>query len=804
MSGVTTLTVSINWNQTETISAQNGGAIDLSGLVTISTPGDDILEITADGLGSFVDVRNVTDYLPSNVTFNELNQGKVPHQDPGGPADADGDGVPDWDEVNLHGTDPAEPDTDLDGMSDGYEVDHRLNPLADDAHADTDTDGYTNIEEFHRNTNPRDPDDPRRSYFISPDGSDVALSGTQEHPWQTIGYALSQVEATEMYPAIFLLAAGTYGEDVSLEAYLTVQGPSDADAIIAGAVTGASASALRNLCIEVAGSVLLDMNDVAMEVRELCFAGAGSTGIQVQGEAPSDSLITKCTFSGLDTGVEIFDALPTVRKCVFDDIQTGILVHAAAPAKDSVHGLGLAEDPNSGYNTFGSVSGSAVVNEGDAPLRMENNDWSTDELGEITAMIDGEADVEPFLAAGKALLAGTLIRSIWDADTLERITDGAVETAGFVITENVDGTYVFASLPAGDYVVTTTAPGYLDDVQNATLYSGEVLPIASPLRSSGETGSDAGFSATPTSGFAPLEVSFLDQSTAPPSITAWAWDFGDSETSTEQNPTHTYQSAGTYTITLSITTASGGDTETKPAYITVNDTVPPSAAFSAAPTFGFSPLQVQFNDESVAGTASITAWLWDFGDGESSTEQDPAHTYSIAGQYDVSLTVTTGHGEDTETKAAFISVQDVAGPTALFSGTPTSGDVPLEVLFTDESDPGTSAIASWLWDFGDGGTSDEQHPSHTYDASGDYDVSLTVSTEHGSSTETKTAYITATETSGQNQTDIDGNGAVNASDVQLVINAALGIDTGYNCDVDGDGATNATDVQLVINAALGL
>ena len=103
----------------------------------------------------------------------------------------------------------------------------------------------------------------------------------------------------------------------------------------------------------------------------------------------------------------------------------------------------------------------------------------------------------------------------------------------------------------------------------------------------------ADFGATPTSGAAPLSVSFTDATTG--SVTSWSWTFGDTATSLVQNPSHTYTAVGTYTVSLTATGPGGSDVATKIGYITVNEP-PPVADFSGAPTAGTAPLAVAFTD----------------------------------------------------------------------------------------------------------------------------------------------------------------------------------------------------------------
>lgn len=166
----------------------------------------------------------------------------------------------------------------------------------------------------------------------------------------------------------------------------------------------------------------------------------------------------------------------------------------------------------------------------------------------------------------------------------------------------------------------------------------------------------ADFSADVTSGQTPLTVNFTDLSTNTP--TSWAWDFGDGGTSTDQNPTHIYSTVGIYTVTLTATNVAGSDPETKVDYITAGIV---TADFSGTPLSGTEPLTVSFTDLS-AGPPDT--WLWDFGDGESSTVQNPVHVYSTSGSYTVSLTASNSVSSGDEIKSLYITVSS-ADPTNL-------------------------------------------------------------------------------------------------------------------------------------------
>jgi PKD repeat protein len=166
--------------------------------------------------------------------------------------------------------------------------------------------------------------------------------------------------------------------------------------------------------------------------------------------------------------------------------------------------------------------------------------------------------------------------------------------------------------------------------------------------------------------------------------------------------------------------------------------VVPVAAFMGSPTSGTVSLTVTFTDQS---TGSPTSWSWTFGDGGTSTLQNPIYTYNATGTYTVVLTATNAAGSDSETKTNYITVNPCAAPVAAFAGTPTSGSAPLTVYFTDQS---TNTPTSWSWTFGDGGTSTVKNPSHVYTNAGTYTVALTATNSCGSDVETKASFITVT------------------------------------------------------------
>jgi len=219
-----------------------------------------------------------------------------------------------------------------------------------------------------------------------------------------------------------------------------------------------------------------------------------------------------------------------------------------------------------------------------------------------------------------------------------------------------------------------------------------------------------------------LTISFIDMSVVDPgdTIISWSWDFGDGSTSTLQYPVHTYAMSGNYTVSLMVMCICGAiDTSSQVVFAYLK----PEADFTYTT---YCNNFVNFIDLSIANSANITSWSWDFHDGGTSTVPSPIHYYSMAGTYNVYLSVVNSFGcIDSVTLPVIVTEMPIADFTAdtACEGTPTQ--------FTDLSIPGHSPLISWTWDFGDGGTSTAQNPTHIYTSHGIYLVTLIIGLDCG-------------------------------------------------------------------------
>ena len=226
----------------------------------------------------------------------------------------------------------------------------------------------------------------------------------------------------------------------------------------------------------------------------------------------------------------------------------------------------------------------------------------------------------------------------------------------------------------------------------------------------------------------------------------------------------------------------------------------PVAVLTANPTSGEAPLQVNFTGSNSTDDNAIVSYNWDFGDGNLASTPDPIHTYTTAGSFEAQLTVSDEQGL-TDTAMITIDVaQPNESPIARISASPTSGDAPLLVNFIGSNSTDDKAVVSYAWDFDDGNTSDVADPTHTFNATGNYTVQLTVSDQEGltdtttqvievgTSNQAPIAMLTASPTSGEAPLSVVFTGSLSTDDNGVV---------SYNWDFgDGNSSTTADPVHI--------
>lgn len=433
---------------------------------------------------------------------------------------------------------------------------------------------------------------------------------------------------------------------------------------------------------------------------------------------------------------------------------------------------------------------SAISTSGCAPFTVQFNDqsssnatsWAWSFPGGNPSSSTQQNPSVTYSAAGTYTVSLTVENALGE-NTLTQsnyITVGTVPTAGFTNTTNLltanfnnnssnassyswdfgDGNSSINDNPShtydedGTYTVTLTATnncGAVTATQTVTVAS---MPTA-------------GFSANITSGCAPFIVQFSNESSENATTFQWTFPGGTPASSSAENPSVTYNEAGTYTVTLTVSNAAGSNSVTETNFITVDDV--PDAGFNAT----VDELTVTFNNT----TQNATGYEWDFGDGNTSNDENPEHTYSQDGTYEVTLTATNGCGSVTTNGQFTVATP----PTASFSAASTKGCAPFEVQFLNES---SENAATFAWEFPGGtpSTSSEENPVVTYNSPGSYNVTLTVSNVSGSDVYELSNYVTV-----EALPNAGFNTVVNNSTV-LFTNTSIGADS-YLWDF-GDGTTS--------------
>ncbi|MBO3096483.1 PKD domain-containing protein [Cellulomonas dongxiuzhuiae] len=248
-------------------------------------------------------------------------------------------------------------------------------------------------------------------------------------------------------------------------------------------------------------------------------------------------------------------------------------------------------------------------------------------------------------------------------------------------------------------------------------------------------------------------------------VTSWAWDLGDGTTAQGVTPpAHTYDLAGTYTVTLTVTDDKGA-TSARQQSVTVAN-APPVATFTVAA----SHLDVAVDaSASTDPDGAVVGYSWRFGDGATATGATASHTYASAGTYTVTLTV-SDHDGTTTTTTQDVTVAPNQAPVAGFVAQPSALAVAFAPVGTADPD---GTVASYAWDFGDGATSAQEAPTHTYVEPGTYTVRLTVTDDLGATGTTSSRVV------------VTANAAPVAAFTPTTALLRLAVDASASSDPDG-------------------
>jgi PKD repeat protein len=276
-----------------------------------------------------------------------------------------------------------------------------------------------------------------------------------------------------------------------------------------------------------------------------------------------------------------------------------------------------------------------------------------------------------------------------------------------------------------------------------------------------------------------LEPVTFDASESTGNITEYVWDFGDGQTGSSVEVSHTYSAAGTYLATLTVIADNDDETSSsREIVVNVPPNQPPIATYTPNPATGMAPLLVTFIPTATDPDGTFIQYFWDFGDGVTITGKITNHTYQEPGTYLTTLTVTDIDGAET-----------VAGPstnqppTASFSATPEAGEAVLQVSFNASGsfDP-DGAITLYNWNFGDGETNSGVTRNHSYSEAGTYLAKLTVTDNDGATASTTQEIIVFVVDADCSINPCDDNATCDDSGAEIICSCNSGwTGNGFSC-----------------------
>ena len=357
--------------------------------------------------------------------------------------------------------------------------------------------------------------------------------------------------------------------------------------------------------------------------------------------------------------------------------------------------------------TSGDFDGSTLVDENDADLWfsvVDDYEAPVAEAGDNQSCETGD-ELSFSGSESTASNGSSLVLFEWDFES-----DGVVDAVGSERSHRFD--------LEGEYTVTLRVTDSIGEVDEDSLTV--TVTNREPIVS---------FTWLPMELTVLADVEFNDTSVdLDGSVVSWFWDFGDGGTSFQEDPSHQYDDKGNFTVTLVVTDDDGASGSVSLEVSLVN--VAPSAGFTFDPDEGTVGVDVRFMDRSSDPEGKALEYLWDFGDGVTSTAMNPLHAFDSSGTKSISLTVTDDE-EASDTLTREIMVYPNVRPTADFSFSPSSGTIDDVFYFVDESVDEDGYIVSWSWDFGDGRGSGRSGPDHQFRDKGMRYVTLLVEDNDG-------------------------------------------------------------------------
>jgi len=368
-----------------------------------------------------------------------------------------------------------------------------------------------------------------------------------------------------------------------------------------------------------------------------------------------------------------------------------------------------ADMPSNTYSNAGlfSVTLTAWNSGGTNSLTRTNYVVATNLPPPTAEFVGGPTNgLAPLIVGLTNLTTGSVSSYVWD------FGDGTLSDL-----ENPEYTYT----NAGSYTISLTAVG--QGGSNRITFTNYIVVTNPPPPA-------VNFIADITNGMAPLTVHFTNLTTG--GVT-YDWTFGDSNSSSAADAVNTYTNAGVYSVTLTAIGAGGAASLTLTNYVEVTNLPPPIVNFIADVTNGLAPLTISFTNL----TTGAIDYHWTFGDENSSSDANPLNTYTNAGVYSVTLTAIGPGGVTMVTLTNYVLVTNPPPPDVNFVVDYTNGVAPLSVVFTNL----TAGAVAYEWILGDGNSTTNENPAHTYTNAGNYTITLTALGAGGSNSLTLSNFI---------------------------------------------------------------